>query len=192
MKVNNEIYYHANSGDEVKVGDTLVFNIETHNRMYDEVYNNEFNLDGIDANELLIKKKRNKDRYLSIEEFEVILNTINNDAFVMRELALEEVRKNKYPNYPSRLNCLYVTKEKEDAINWSNVLKRNKKICKQILTLELNGELFIKDGNLMKRQILSYQNHLNNAEKYWNNENPTIPEYLFYGEATVIDIDNIE
>lgn len=98
MKVNKEIFYHANSGNEVKVGDTLVFNSKTHNRMYDEIYNNEFKLDGIDANELLINKKKNKDRNLSVEEFEMTLNTINNDSFVMRELALEEVRKSKYPD----------------------------------------------------------------------------------------------
>ena len=192
MKVNKEIYYHANSGKEYKVGDTLVFNARTHNKMYDEVYNNEYKLDNIDANELLINKKRNNDTNLSIDEFLLVFKTINNDAFVLRELALEEVRKNKYPNYPSRLNCLYVTKDKEDAINWSNILKRNKKVCKQILTLELTGELFTFDGSLMKRLNTSYQKQLEMAEEYWNSIPSSNPEYLFYGEAKVIDVDNIE
>ena len=192
MKVNNEIYYHANSGEELNVGDVLIFNKDTHNKMYDEVYKSEFKLDEIDANELLINKKKNKDTKFTIEEFETILNTVNNDAFVMRELALEEVRKKKYPNYPSRLNCLYVTKEKEDAINWSNILKRNKKECKQVLTLECTGELFIGDGNLMKRQNLSYKKHLEIADRYWNNTINENLEYLFYGEAKVIDIYNID
>ena len=187
MKVNKEIYYHANSGNKLNIGDTLVFNSNTHNKMYDEVYNNEYKLDGIDANQLLNSKKD-----LSKEEFDLVLNTVNNDAFVMRELSLEEVRKAKYSSYPSRLNCLYVTKDKEDAINWVNILKRNRKQCNQILTLELTGELFVGDGNLMKRQNNSYQKHLEVAEHYWNSNNPSIPEYLFYGEAKVIDLDNIE
>ena len=191
MKVNKKIYYHANSGKEVKVGDILKFDSSTHNRMYDEVYNNEYKLDGIDTNELLINKKKNAETNISIDELKLIFNTVNNDAFVMRELALEEIRKNKYPDYPSRLNCLYVTKEKEDALEWSNILKRNHKQCTQILTLELTGELFAFDGSLMKRQNSSYQNHLKVAEKYWGQEICDTPEYLFYGEAKVIAVDNI-
>lgn len=192
MKVNKEIFYHAYSGEKVNVGDVLVFNSGTHNKMYDEVYNNEYKIDGIDANELLINKKRNKDREFSIEEFELVLNTINNDAFVLRELVLEEVRKMKHPNYPSRLSCLYVTKTKEEAINWSEILKRNKKKCKQVLTLELTGEIFCFDGNLMKRQNVSYQKHLENAELYWNSIDSNNSEILFYGEAKVIEIENID
>ena len=187
MKIDKEIFYHANSGKELEVGDTLIFNSSTHNKMYEEVYNNEYKLNNMDANELLCNKKKSSD--LSNEELNLLLNTINNDAFVLRELALEEIRKEKYPDYPSRLNCLYVTKVKEDAVNWSNILKRNNKECKQILTLECTGELFIGDGNLMKRQNISYQEQLNNADKYWSNKTNEVPEYLFYGEAKVIGID---
>lgn len=86
---------------------------------------------------------------------------------------------------------MYVTKEKEDAVNWSNILKRNNKKCSQILTLECTGDVFIGDGNLMKRQNISYQNHLNNAKKYWSGEITDTPEYLFYGTAKVVDIDII-
>ena len=192
MRVNKEIFYHANSGKELTIGDILVFDSNTHNRMYEEVYNNEFKLSEIDANELLINKKRNRELNFNEEEFLLVFKTINNDAFVMRELALEDVRKNKYSDYPSRLNCLYITKEKESAFEWGNILKRNKKQCKQILTLECTGDLFIGDGNLMRRQNLSYQKHLENAEKYWNQSTCIEPEYLFYGTAKVISIDNVE
>ena len=65
MKVNKEIYFHAYSGTNIKIGDLLVFNSQTHNKMYEEVYNNEFSIDGIDANELLINKKRNQETSFS-------------------------------------------------------------------------------------------------------------------------------
>lgn len=191
MRVNKEIFYHAYSGERVSIGDIFVFNSQIHNKMYDEVYYNEYKIDGIDANELLIHKKRNQENDFTNDEFELLLNTINNDAFVLRELALEEVRKEKYSNYPSRLSCLYVTKTKEDAISWSKILKRNKKKCKQVLTLELTGDIFCFDGNLMKRQNISYQNHLINAKLYWDSIDSDISEILFYGEAKVIEIDNI-
>lgn len=191
MKVEKEIFYHAHSGNKVSIGDILVFNSSTNNKMYEEVYNKEYKLNQIDANELLCNKKRNKEYDLSLEELDLILNTVNNDAFVMRELALEEVRKKNYPDYPSRLKCLYVAKDKEEAVEWVNILKRNKKECKQVLTLELTGDLFIGDGSLMKRQNLSYQKHLENAHEYWSCKTNTTPEYLFYGEAKVIDIDEV-
>lgn len=191
MKVNKEIFYHANSGNKLFIGDSLIFDSNTHNKMYEEVYNTEYIMDNLDANELINIKKKNKDFNMSFEELNLFLNTISNDAFVMRELALEEIRKTKYPEYPSRLNCLYVTKKKEEALQWSNILKRNKKQCTQILTLELTGEVFVGDGNLMKRQNISYQKHLENAEKYWSQKTCDSNEYLFYGEAKVIAIDNI-
>ncbi len=191
MKVNKEIFYHAYSGEKVNVGDILVFNSDTHNKMYDQVYNNEYKIDGIDANELLINKKRNNDKEFSVDEFELVLNTINNDAFALRELALEEVRSSKYPSYPSRLSCLYVTKTKEEAINWTEILKRNKKECTQILALELTGEIFCFDGNLMKRQNVSYQKHLENAELYWNSIDSNNSEIIFYGEAKVIEKEEV-
>lgn len=191
MKVNKEIFYHAYSGEKVNVGDILVFNSDTHNKMYDQVYNNEYKIDGIDANELLINKKRNNDKEFSVDEFELVLNTINNDAFALRELALEEVRSSKYPSYPSRLSCLYVTKTKEEAINWTEILKRNKKECTQILALELTGEIFCFDGNLMKRHNVSYQKHLENAELYWNSIDSNNSEIIFYGEAKVIEKEEV-
>ena len=191
MEVKKEIYYHANSNKEYQKGDILIFNRATHNKMYEEVYNKKYNYNEMDANELLYNKKKNNDYVLSKEEFELLFNTVNNDAFVIRELALEEVRKNKYPDYPSRLNALYVTKDKEDAIKWGSILKRNGKICKQILTLELTGTIFIGDGNLIKRQNISYQEQIKIAEKYWNQTSNKIEEYLFYGQAKVIDIDYI-
>ena len=192
MKVEKEIFYHANSHNKLSIGDRLIFNSETKNKMYDSLYHKEFLYEGMDANELLGKKKQNKEYLFKTEEMNVIQNTINHDAFVMRELALEEIRSKKYPNYPSRLKCLYVTKEKEEAINWIKILKRNQKECKQIVTLELTGEIFIGDGNLMKRQNISYQKHLENAEKYWRQEANETNEYLFYGEAKVIEVEEIE
>ena len=191
MKVCKEIFYHAYSGEKVNLGNILVFNSGTHNKMYDEVYNREYKINGMDANELLINKKRNQERSFSVDEFELLLNTVNSDAFVLRELALEEVRRISYPNYPSRLSCLYVTKTEEDAINWSKILKRNKKESKQILTLELTGEIFCFDGNLIKRQNISYQEHLDNAELYWNSIDSNNSEILFLGEAKVIGLENI-
>ena len=43
----------------------------------------------------------------------------------------------------------------------------------------------------MKRLNLSYNEHLENAKKYWSNETDNKDEILFLGSAKVIDIKNI-
>ena len=191
MKVEDKIYYHVNSYKELNIGDVLVFDNNTHNQMYETVYNSSYKLNNMDANELLLTKKRNKDKDLSYEEFDLVLSTVNNDAYVMRELALESIRKEYYPEYPSRLNCLYLTDKLEDAIKWVDILKRNKKNAVQILTLKVSGNIFEGDGSLMKRLNLSYNEHLENAKMYWSNATDNKDEILFTGTATVIDIKDI-
>ena len=44
----------------------------------------------------------------------------------------------------------------------------------------------------MKRQNVSYQKHLENAKLYWNSIDSNNSEILFYGEAKVIEIENID
>ena len=39
-------------------------------------------------------------------------------SFALRELAIEEIRQKKYPQYPSRMACLYVSKSFKEADNW--------------------------------------------------------------------------
>lgn len=60
------------------------------------------------------------------------------------------------------------------------------------MTLELTGEIFYFNGNLMKRQNVSYQKHLENADLYWNSIDSNNSEIIFYGEAKVIEIENID
>ena len=146
MKVDKEIFYHANSSIKYNVGDTIIFDENTTNKMYDLIYNTSFMLNNIDANELLINKKRNKDMTFTVDELKLIANTVNASAKILRELALEEIRQQYYPTYPSRLRCMYVCENENDAINWVEVLKRNGKQAKQILTLELTGTIFKGDG----------------------------------------------
>ena len=192
MKVENQIFYHANSNIKYNVGDILVFDENTTNKMYDAVYNTSFMLNNMDANELMINKRRNKDMNLTTEEFQLVASTVNHSAFVLRELALEEIRLKYCPDLPSRLRCLYVCDKKEDAINWSEVLKRNNKQAKQILTLELNGTIFKGDGSMMFRVNKPYSEHLKTAKEYWNNSTGKTDEILFMGTAKVIDVINLD
>ena len=192
MKVEKQIFYHANSNIKYNVGDIITFDENTTNKMYDLVYNTSFMLNNIDANELLINKRRNKDMNFTVEELQLISNTVNQSAKAFRELALEEIRLKYCPDLPSRLRCLYVCENKEDAINWVEILKRNNKQAKQILTLELTGTIFKGDGTSLLTLNRSYSDHLKFAKDYWNNSTGKQDEILFMGTAKVIDVDNLD
>ena len=43
---------------------------------------------------------------------------------VLRELALEKVRREEYPGYPSRLGCLYVSRTLQEARHWAEYFDR--------------------------------------------------------------------
>ena len=192
MEVENKIFYHANSNVKYNVGDTIVFDENTTNKMYDLVYNTSFMLNGIDANELMINKRRNNDINFTVEELRLISNTVNHSAKVLRELALEEIRINYCPNNPSRLRCLYVCEKESEAIEWAEVLKRNNKQAKQILTLELNGTIFKGDGLSLLTVNKSYNEHLKTAREYWSNSTGKTSEILFMGTAKVIGVKNLD
>ena len=192
MKVDKEIFYHANSSIKYNVGDTIIFDENTTNKMYDLVYNTSFMLNNTDANELLINKKRNKDMTFTVDELKLIANTVNASAKILRELALEEIRQQYYPTYPSRLRCMYVCENENDAINWVEVLKRNGKQAKQILTLELTGTIFKGDGLSLFTINKSYNDHLKDAKEYWNNSSNKQNEILFMGTAKVVGVKNID
>ena len=94
--------YHVITDKPIQIGKQIIFDRTHHNGVYkrvcekiqtvNDIYNNpsKYNADSID--------------------YPVMV--------ALRELALEEVRLKKYPTYPSRMSCLYVSKTLEEADNW--------------------------------------------------------------------------
>lgn len=110
-----------------------------------------------------------------------------------RELALEKVRKEKYPNYPSRMACLYTSKTLSDAEMWANSFINSGRTVYQIVKLRTDGNLF--DGgayNVFDGTDDAAENE-KNADDYWSNQlnkigkEPLI-ETLIDGNIEVIEI----
>jgi hypothetical protein len=64
----------------------------------------------------------------------------------LRELALEQVRVKKHPNFPSRMACLYVSKTLEDAEKWFEYFVSLGRPTFQIVKLKVNGNVFYGDA----------------------------------------------
>lgn len=187
--VENEIYYHINTGDKLNVGDVLNIG-DRYNNFYHEVYDSEYLLDNKDVNELLINKRKNKDYSINdIDEFKLIYETINNSAMITRELIFEEVRKEINSEFPSRLKCLYVCCSLDEIEEWLNIFKRTNKKDYQILKLELTGKVFTGDASYILRQNISLNKKREQAIEYWNgNKINNHNETLFEGTAIVKEI----
>ena len=99
-----KIFYHVVTGRPLNVGDEIIFDEKHHSGVYDRVYQYKEIVDDIYAH---------PEKYQN-QEFDHHLKV------AIRELAMEEVRKNKYPDYPSRLNSLYVSRTLEESEMWFN------------------------------------------------------------------------
>lgn len=107
----------------------------------------------------------------------------------LRELAMERVRRERFPHLPSRLCCLYASRTLEEARSWAGFFQRLGRKVFSIVRLEVDGAVF--DGDACNCfDGVGDATDLENALRYWQNtptEHPVI-ETLADGEITVREI----
>ena len=152
---------------------------------------------GLDTEEKVLDLKK-----LSDEEFlkkgkylyyvlEDSMAKIRNLSLKNREEALEEVRKEKYSNLPSRYHCIWVCDE-ESLDFWLTKLRKDITIYK----LLLNGELFKSSDSFLPEDGENKQKQKEEADKYWNpkfinDDQERTAEYLFRGKVKILNKHNI-
>ena len=214
MKVKNKEMYHIHKngvyddiwqiGNEFIIDDSFIslFNsnrdissgvrtkngtIKSLDKYIEEVIN------GLNTDEKILNLKK-----LSDEDFlkkgkylyyvlEDSMAKIRNLSLKNREEALEEIRKEKYPNLPSRYHCIWVCDEKSLDF-WITKLRKDSIIYK----VELNGELFKSSDSFLPEDGEKKENQKIQADKYWNpvftdNDQEKTAEYLFQGKVKIIE-----
>ena len=111
----------------------------------------------------------------------------------LRELALEEVRCESYPQYPSRLNCLYVSGTFEEAEEWGKYFAGLGRPTYSIVEVEAEGKCFVGDAAKCFDGRTDRRENLKLARRYWENkpsdaEKPPVVEILADGCITVVGI----
>ncbi len=169
--------YHVVTDRTMYVGQEIVFDKEHHSGVYQRVQEKIDIVDAIYADPT---------RY-NADELE------HHTAVALRELALEEIRQEKYPQYPSRMSFLYVSKTFEEADNWGNFFAQIGRPTYSIVKLKINGNCFIGDATKCFKGTTDKEENLRLAEIYWenkadiSNERP-IYEMLVDGHITVVEI----
>lgn len=111
----------------------------------------------------------------------------------LRELALEEVRRSRYPQYPSRLNCLYVSETLDEAEVWANSFVRWGRPTYHIVKVSLTGRVFTGDAHNCFEAATNLAQNISLAERYWRNlpneyGKPPVRETLADGQIEVLEI----
>ena len=169
--------YHVVTDKPMYVGQQIIFDEEHHSGVFQRVHE---------------KLNIVNDIYSDPSKYDA--EALDHHTKVaLRELALEEVRQKKYPQYPSRLSCLYVSKAFEEADNWGRFFVEIGRPTYHIVKIEIEGNCFIGDAKKCFDGTPEKNENLRLAEIYWENKMDNINQLSIYemlvdGKITVVEI----
>lgn len=119
----NEIYvYHIVTKKKMSLGQMLYFDDKQKNTLYQFFFEKErLNSKGEDFIEILYGHYTDEGLKLNKENADVAISYVGQTIRAIREVIVEMVRLQEYPDYPSRLSCLYAAKSYEDALKWKGI-----------------------------------------------------------------------
>lgn len=172
-----KVYYHVVTDRPMILGQVLIFDENHHSGVYKRVYELEDKVNDIYNNPKSYENVE-LDHHLKV---------------ALRELAIEEIRKEKYPEYPSRLASLYVSKTLEEAEKWYNLFIEWGRPTYSIVKVSVDGNIFVGDAYNCFDGTIDKKKNLELAENYWkyktNQEGKEpIVEILASGKIKVIEI----
>lgn len=161
----------------MKVGQIINFNNDHHSGVYERVYALASKVADIYANPGKYKNEE-LDHHLKV---------------ALRELAMEDVRREEYPDYPSRLESLYVSKTLAEANDWFNYFIKLGRKTYQIVKVKVNGSVFNGDASDCFDGTINRDQNIKLARIYWKGEvnkegTPPVYETIVNGKIRVLEI----
>lgn len=193
-KVENLILYQVATDRYYKIGDKIIFDSTTNNGQYERVFNSTFQKNNKGMSDFVYSSANKKFLKIKRDDLYDIAHCLDFYDVAIKELALEEVRKELFPIFPSRLHCMYLSISKDIVLqNMKSMINSNekKRTFFQAIAVKLNGNIF-KTGKInILREGQSYNYYKNKAKDYWSQtdvKDDEIKEILFEGTAEVIEI----
>ncbi|NGM83474.1 DUF2441 domain-containing protein [Paenibacillus sp. 7124] len=183
--------YHIVTRKKMSLGQIISFDKNQNNTLYRFFFEREqLNSKGEDFIRILQGHYTNEGLNLNNENADVAIKYMDQTIRAIREVIVEMVRLQEYPEYPSRLSCLYAAKSYEDALKWKDVFQSYNRKVLQIVKLRVIGNSFEGDGNLLpKEDGAPFSRKIEQARAYWKgNEKNELPELLINGQIEVAEI----
>ena len=191
MIENGLIVYHIVTRKKMKVGQIINFEKNQRNTLYRFFFEREhLNSKGEDFIKIFQNQFTDEGLKLTKEDAEVGRQYIDQTIRAIRETVTEMVRLEEYPDYPSRLSCLYATKNFEDALKWVEIFNSYNRQVLQLVSLRVFGKSFEGDASLLpKEDGASFSRKIEQARDYWKgNVKSELPELLVDGKIEVVEI----
>ncbi|PHB19440.1 hypothetical protein COE80_24610 [Bacillus pseudomycoides] len=191
MKENELYVYHIVTRKKMILGQINNFDKNKNNTLYRFFFEREqLNSKGEDCIQILQDHYTNEGLNMNKENAEVAIKYVDQTIRAIREVIVEMVRLQEYPEYPSRLSCLYAAKSYEDALKWKELFDSYNRKVLQIVKLRVIGNSFEGDGNLLpKEDGVPFSRKIEQAKEYWKgNVKNELPELLINGKIEVVEI----
>ncbi|WP_438444506.1 DUF2441 domain-containing protein [Gorillibacterium sp. sgz5001074] len=188
---NERIVYHLVTKKGMQPGQKLIFDQGQKNALYRYFFEREHaNSKGEDFIRILQGHHTSDGLILDKEDAGVVKSYVEQTVRAVREVIVEMVRLQEYPDYPSRLSCLYAAQSLEDAWKWKALFESHYRKVLQIVKLRVNGKVFEGDGDLLpKEDGAPFARKIEQARMYWQgNVRNELPELLINGEIEVAEI----
>jgi len=172
-----DVFYHVVTERPMQLGQVIAFDENHHSGVHERVYALKSKVDEV---------YRNPKAFDDVE-FD------HHTKVAFRELALEEVRLLKYPQYPSRLASLYVSGTLEEAESWYEFFVSLGRPTFQIVKVMAGGSSFTGDACNCFDGTTDHEENLKLADRYWqaapnDHGDPPVYETLLSGKIHVIEI----
>lgn len=191
MKEKEFFAYHLVTRNKMYIGQIINFEHSQKNTLYSFFFDKEqVNTKGEDFIEIINAQKMKDGLHLSKEDAEVTFKYVEQTIRAIREVIVEMVRLQDFPNYPSRLSCLYATKSYEDALKWKELFDLYNRHVLQIVKLRVNGNYFEGNANLLpKEDGAPFSQKIEQAKDYWKSDMKSeLTELLINGQIEVVEI----
>ncbi len=191
MTENELVVYHIVTRNKMRVGQIIDFSENQKNTLYHFFFEKEqLNSKGEDFVQIFQNQYTNEGVNLTKEDAEVGHKYLDQTTRAIRETIVEMVRLEEYPNYPSRLSCLYATKSLEDALKWVDLFNSYNRQVLQLVKLRVDGKTFEGDASFLpKEDGISFAKKIEQAREYWQgNVISGLPEMLVDGKIEVVEI----
>ena len=175
----------------MSVGQIINFDKNNRNTLYNFFFEREqLNSKGQDFFQILHEHYTYEGLQLDKENADVAIKYADQTIRAIREVIVEMVRLQEYPEYPSRLSCLYATNSYEDVLKWKELFETYNRKVLQIVRLRVDGHSFEGDGNLLPREDgVPFDTKIEQAKKYWQgNVHSELPELLIDGKIEVVEV----
>lgn len=191
MKKNELYAYHIVTRKKMNKGQIINFEHNQRNTLYNFFFEREqLNSKGDDFFRILQEHHNSEGLHLNKENANVAIKYADQTIRAIREVIVEMVRLQEYPEYPSRMSCLFATKKYKDVLKWKELFLLYNREVLQIVKLRVVGNSFEGDGNLLpKEDGVPFSRKIEQAKEYWQgNVKNELPELLIDGMIEVVEV----